>query len=78
VGTYPFLFGAPVDRRLIEAFDREVEAFERTAALFEPPVESVEIPYEGTTLPGYFYRVDDSGQPRPTIIATNGYDRGAT
>jgi alpha-beta hydrolase superfamily lysophospholipase len=72
--SYPFLFGTPVDRRLIEAFDREVEAFEKAAALFEPPVEPVEIPYEGTTLPGYFYRVDDSGRPRPTVIATDGYD----
>jgi hypothetical protein len=63
-----------VDPRLIEAFDREVDAFLKAAALFEPPIEPVEIPYEGTTLPGYFYRVDDSARPRPTVIATNGYD----
>ena len=72
--SYPFLFGTPVDPRLIEAFDREVDAFLKAAALFEPPIEPVEIPYERTTLPGYFYRVDDSGEPRPTLIATNGYD----
>ncbi len=72
--SYPFLFGTPADPRLIEAFDREVDAFLRAAALFEPPIEPVEIPYEGTTLPGYFYRAEDSGQPRPTLIATNGYD----
>jgi alpha-beta hydrolase superfamily lysophospholipase len=72
--SYVFLFGTPVDRRLIEAFDREVEAFLKAATLFESPVEPVEIPYEGTTLPGYFYRVDDSDLPRPTVIATNGYD----
>src|SRR5215208_7068610 len=71
--SFVFLFGTPVDRRLIGAFDREVDAFEK-AALFEPPVEPVEIPYEGTALPGYFYRVDGSGRPRPTVIATNGYD----
>jgi pimeloyl-ACP methyl ester carboxylesterase len=72
--SYPFLFGSPVDPRLIAAFDREVNAFLKAAALFEPPIEPIEIPYEGTTLPGYFYRVDDSGRPRPTLIATNGYD----
>ena len=72
--SFVFLFGTPVDQRLIGAFDKEVEAFEKAAALFEQPVEPVEIPYEGTTLPGYFYRVDDSGRPRPTVIATNGYD----
>ena len=73
-GSYPFLFGAPVDPQLIEAFDREVGAFSKAAALFELPIEPIEIPYEGTTLPGYFYRVDDSGQLGPTFIVTNGYD----
>lgn len=68
------LFGAPVDDRLVAAFDREAEAFARAAAGMSPAVEAVEIPYEGTSLPGYFHRADDSGQPRPTVIATNGYD----
>src|SRR5829696_2088583 len=72
--SYPFFYGAPVDPRLIEAFDKETAAFRRAAALFDPPVEPVEIPYGGTTLPGYFYRVDDSNERRPTLIATNGYD----
>jgi hypothetical protein len=72
--SFVFLFGTPVDQRLIGAFDKGVEAFEKAAVLFEPPIEPVEIPYEGTTLPGYFYRVDDSGRPRPTVIAINGYD----
>jgi hypothetical protein len=72
--SYPFLFGTPVDPRLIEAFDREVDTFLKAATLFEPPIEPVEIPYEGTTLPGYFYRVDESARPHPTVIATNGYD----
>ena len=72
--SYPFFYGAPVDPRLVDAFDKEATAFRRAAALFEPPVEPVEIPYEGATLPGYFYRVDDSNKRRPTLIATNGYD----
>ncbi len=72
--SYLPLFGAPVDDRLVEAFDREAEAFARAAARLSPAVEAVEIPYEGTSLPGYFHRADDSGQPRPTVIATNGYD----
>ncbi len=72
--SYVLLFGAPVDPRLVSAFRREVEAFLKAAALFDPPVIPVEIPFEGITLPGYFYRVEDSGKPRPTLIATNGYD----
>jgi pimeloyl-ACP methyl ester carboxylesterase len=72
--SYPFLYGAPVDPRLVEAFDKETAAFRRAAALFDPPVEPVEIPYEGATLPGYLYRVGDSSERHPTLIATNGYD----
>src|SRR5262249_56863848 len=40
----------------------------------DPAVEAVEIPFEETSLPGYFHRADESGEPRPTLIATNGYD----
>jgi pimeloyl-ACP methyl ester carboxylesterase len=42
--------------------------------LFHPPFEAVEIPYEGATLPGYFFRVDDSGKQRPTVITMTGMD----
>ncbi|MFF3515639.1 TIGR03086 family metal-binding protein [Streptomyces sp. NPDC002573] len=31
-------------------------------------------PYDGTTLPGYLYRSDDSGAPRPTVVMFNGFD----
>jgi len=72
--AYLPLYGAPVDPRLAEAFDKEADTFQKAAALMTSPVEPVEIPYEGTTLPGYFCRVDDSGRPRPTLIVTNGYD----
>src|ERR671916_687383 len=72
--AYVPLFGSPVDPRLVEAFDKETDAFQKAAALMTPPVEPVEIPFEGTTFPGYFCQVDDSGKPRPTLICTNGYD----
>ena len=72
--SYTFLYGAPVNPRLVTAFDRETDAFLKAAPLFTPEVEPVEIPFEGTTLPGYFCRVDDADEPRPTVIGTNGYD----
>jgi pimeloyl-ACP methyl ester carboxylesterase len=72
--AYLPLFAAPVDARLVAAFDREAEAFRKAAALMTPAVEAVEIPFEGTSLPGYFHRADESGRPRPTLISTNGYD----
>jgi pimeloyl-ACP methyl ester carboxylesterase len=50
------------------------DTFSQAAALFETPVEPVAIPYEDTRLPGYLFLADDSGQPRPTIIYTSGYD----
>src|ERR687884_175509 len=72
--AYVPLYGSPVDPRLVEAFDKETAAFQKASALMTPPVEPVEIPFEGTTLPGYFCRVDDSSKLRPTLIVTNGYD----
>jgi dipeptidyl aminopeptidase/acylaminoacyl peptidase len=42
--------------------------------LSDPPFEAVEVPYEGTTLPGYFFRADDSGERRPTVITMTGMD----
>ncbi|MFI8266280.1 alpha/beta hydrolase family protein [Streptomyces sp. NPDC085665] len=69
-----FLHGHVCDPRHDHAYDRSVECFRAAAALFTPVIEPVEIPYEDTTLPGYFYRVDDSGTPRPTVIMHNGFD----
>ncbi|MFI5666277.1 alpha/beta hydrolase family protein [Streptomyces sp. NPDC051704] len=69
-----FLHGHPCDPRHDDAYDRSVACFKAAAALFTPVIEPVEIPYEDTTLPGYFYRVDDSGKPRPTLIMHNGFD----
>jgi pimeloyl-ACP methyl ester carboxylesterase len=72
--SYLPLFAAPVDARLVAAFDRESEAFRHAAARMTPPVEAVEIHFEGTSLPAWFYRADETGRPRPLLIATNGYD----
>jgi pimeloyl-ACP methyl ester carboxylesterase len=73
--AYLPLYGSPVDPKLVKAFDKETTVFQKAAALMTAPVEPVEIPFdEGTTLPGYFCQVDDSGRPRPTLVCTNGYD----
>jgi hypothetical protein len=37
-------------------------------------VERIAVPYESTTLPGYLFRSDASGAPRPTLVLTNGSD----
>ncbi|MFJ1709791.1 alpha/beta fold hydrolase [Kitasatospora sp. NPDC088346] len=69
-----FLHGNPCDPRHDHAYDRSVACFRAAAALFTPVIEPVEIPYEGTTLPGYLYRVDTTGTPRPTVIMHSGFD----
>jgi hypothetical protein len=42
------------------------------------PFEKVEIPYEDTTLPGYLFKVDNSGRSRPLLILNNGSDGTVT
>ncbi|HEX4432518.1 MAG TPA: alpha/beta fold hydrolase [Frankiaceae bacterium] len=68
------LVGVPVDRRLVDSNAEQTQAFRSAAALMDGPVEVVAIPYGQTTLPGYFFSVDDSGIPRATVVLTGGYD----
>ncbi|MFB9832066.1 alpha/beta hydrolase family protein [Actinoallomurus acaciae] len=72
-----FLHGDPADPRIRHAYDAQVACFRQAAALFTPAIEPVRIPYEDTTLPGYLYRADDSGAPRPTVVMFNGFDGSA-
>ncbi len=53
---------------------RSTQTFVQASKLLDTPFEIVEIPYEGTTLPGYLFLADSSGEPRPTIIYNNGFD----
>ncbi len=66
--------GAP--ERFAPAWLRHQALWDAGSALLDPPLEPVRIPYEGTTLPGYFYKVDASGQRRPLLIFNNGSDAG--
>jgi len=72
--AYFYLFGAPVNPKLLEAYERHEDSFNKAVKLFETPVQVVQIPYEGTFLPGYFYKFDNSLTPSPTIITGTGYD----
>ncbi|GHO47789.1 alpha/beta hydrolase family protein [Ktedonospora formicarum] len=69
-----YLHITPDDARSLPTWEQSRSCFRQALALFESPYEEVEIPYEGTTLPGYFYRVDASETPRPTLILHGGYD----
>ena len=69
-----YLHGDPADPRILSTSRASQKAYAEAAKLSGPTWEPIEIPYEATTLPGYFYKVDDSGAPRPTIIYHGGYD----
>lgn len=68
------LMGVPVDQRLLESNTAQMRMFRAGAELLATPPEILEIPYENTTLPGYFFAVDSSGAPRPTVLLLGGYD----
>jgi alpha-beta hydrolase superfamily lysophospholipase len=69
-----FLHGNPTDPRIVETWGKSRESFCDALSLDVVPYEIVAIPYENTTLPGYFYTVDDSGKPRPLLIVQTGFD----
>lgn len=69
-----YLHGNPSDPRILSESRASQQAYAEAAKLSGSTWEPVEIPYEGTTLPGYFYKVDNSGKPRPTLIFHGGYD----
>ena len=69
-----YLHGSATDPRILSESRSSQQAYAKAAELTGPTWEPVQIPYEGTTLPGYFYKPDDSGTPRPTLIFHGGYD----
>lgn len=69
-----FLHGNPSDPRILDTWGKSRSTFLQAIQLMDTPVEAVKVPYEGTYLPGYFYRVDDSDRPRPTLMIHGGFD----
>jgi len=70
-----FKRAAPVgDADVARLSGRSTQTFIQAAQLLDTPFEIVEIPYEGTTLPGYLFLADSTGEPRPTVIYNNGFD----
>ena len=55
---------------------RHQDLWDKAAGLHDPPIEYLPFPYEKTTLPGYFFKVDDSGKRRPLLILNNSSDGG--
>ena len=67
-----FLHGNPDDPRMLATWRKSRDSFQRGMMLSKQSCEVIAIPYENTTMPGYFYKVDE--QPRPTMLVHGGYD----
>lgn len=74
--SYAPFFGPAPNERLTAGSANEIEALRRAVALWDPVAEWLEIPFEGASLPGIFVRARgaEAGEPRPTVIYTDGYD----
>ncbi|HHT75543.1 MAG TPA: alpha/beta fold hydrolase [Euryarchaeota archaeon] len=69
-----YLHGNPQDPRIPYLWGESRDLFVQSLQLSGVDFERVSIAYEGTTLPGYFYKVDEGGTPRATIIVHTGFD----
>ena len=65
------------DPRVLELSRLSKRYLVQGSKLLDGPFSEVLIPFADTDLPGYLYLVDNSGQPRPTVIYTNGFDSTA-
>ena len=74
--AYHPLYGAPVDSRLVDAFDRQMASFDAAMSLAETVIEPIPVSFEGHPMPAYFARARGAaeGEVRPLIVLTNGYD----
>jgi alpha-beta hydrolase superfamily lysophospholipase len=74
--AYAPFFAPARDERLTVNSAAEHEALQRAVSLWEPAAEWLEIPFEGAMLPGVFIRARgaEAGEPRPTVVYTDGYD----
>ena len=51
--------------------------FKKAAQLFDSAIEPIEVPFQEYILPGYFWKVDNSTMPRPTLLVIGGVETWA-
>ncbi|MBU7045710.1 MAG: alpha/beta hydrolase [Theionarchaea archaeon] len=68
-------YGTPPSHpRFHELWEKSRNSFHKACPLYNPPIQIIGIPFEGKTLPGYFWRPDNSDIKRPTLIVAGGND----
>lgn len=51
--------------------------FRKAAELSNPVIEPIEVPFQGKSLSGYFWKADNSNNPRPTLVVVGGVETWA-
>ena len=54
------------------AFDLQIQCWEAFIDSSAGRIQRIAVPYEPVPLPGYLFRPDTTGTPRPTLVMTNG------
>jgi len=70
----PLFIMGPQDAAFRDGWRRMRSCFREVAALSGTPIEPIEVPFRGGMLPGYFWRVDDGCQRRPTLVVVGGIE----
>lgn len=69
-----YLHENPDDPKIDELYNASIDCFSHVMKLNKPLIEEVKIPYGNTTLPGHFYKLEDSEEPKAVLIAMTGFD----
>jgi cephalosporin-C deacetylase-like acetyl esterase len=69
-----FHYQSPLETETLEAYHQHVITFDKAMSLTSSNFRRIHIPFEENFMPGYFYKADDTEEPRPVIIVSSGYD----
>lgn len=69
-----FIDALPDDRDLLPTFRKHRSSWDSFVRMSHGRHVQVDVPYGNTAMPGYLFRPDRSGLPRPTWVITNGSD----
>ena len=68
-------FLSPIqDSNYLSYIENGRRCFSRALSLLDYPDSTISIPYQGKSLPGYFFKPDESGKKRKTLIMIGGGD----
>ena len=69
-----YLHGDPLDRRIQYLWQQSRDLFLKSMNLSNVNIEELRIAYQDTNLKGYFFKVEESGRKRATLVLVNGFD----